>query len=342
MSATMQALRIESPGHWAFADVPRPEPREGEVLLQIKRIGYCGSDLSTFRGANPLVQYPRIPGHEIAAVVAGIARGVPETIQVGAATAVLPYTACGECASCRAGRTNACQHNQTLGVQRDGALTEYIAVPWQKLRLASLSLPELALVEPLSVGFHAAARGRVGLGDTVLVLGCGMIGLGAIAGAAARGATVIAADVAAAKLGLARKSGAAHVIDSSTENLHGRLVELTGGHGPAVVIEAVGSPATYVAAVEEVAFAGRVVYIGYGKAPVSYETKLFVLKELDILGSRNATDDDFDAVIRLLGSGRYPSLETITRTAAWAEAGEALAAWSGDPGGITKLQITVA
>lgn len=341
MNRTMQALRIEAPGRWAFADVARPIPREGEVLLQVKRIGYCGSDLSTFRGANPLVQYPRIPGHEIAAVVAEITRGVPEAIRVGAATTVLPYTACGQCASCRAGRTNACQHNQTLGVQRDGALTEYIAVPWQKLRPAALSLPELALVEPLSVGFHAAARGRVAAGETVLVLGCGMIGLGAIAGAAARGATVVAADIAASKLELARKSGAAHVIDSSRGDLHARLQELTDGRGPSVVIEAVGSAATYVAAVEEVAFAGRVVYIGYGKAPVSYETKFFVLKELDILGSRNATDEDFDAVIRLLGSGRYPSLDTITRTATWNEAGQALDAWSADPASATKIQITV-
>jgi threonine dehydrogenase-like Zn-dependent dehydrogenase len=221
-------------------------------------------------------------------------------------------------------------------------MTEVIAVPWRKLRIAPLSLEELALVEPLSVGFHAVARGRVTAQDTVLVLGCGMIGLGAIAAAGLKqGANVIATDIAPAKLALAQKAGARHVINSKDENLHDRLAALTNGDGPNVVIEAVGAVATYQAAIAEVAFAGRVVYIGYGKAPVSYETKYFVMKELDILGSRNATDADFDDVIALLRSGRYPTAETITRTAPWSEAGAALAAWAADPGAVTKIQVQV-
>ena len=338
----MKALVITEPGKTGYSERPQPALGAGEVLLQVKRVGYCGSDLSTFRGLNPLVQYPRIPGHEIAGTIVEAGKEVPAEIRVGALATVVPYTACGKCPSCRAGRTNACQHNQTLGVQRDGAMTDLIAVPWRKLRLAPLSLPELALVEPLSVGFHAVDRGRVTAKDTVLVLGCGMIGLGAIAGAGLhRGATVIAADIAGSKLALAQKAGARHTINSQTENLHERLAALTNGEGPSVVIEAVGSVATYQAAVAEVAFAGRVVYIGYGKAPVSYETKYFVLKELDILGSRNATDADFDAVIAMLRSGRYPVAETITRTVGWTEAGDALQAWAADPAAITKIQVEI-
>lgn len=103
------------------------------MLLQIKRLGYCGTDLNTFRGFNPLVTYPRIPGHEIAAVIAEVTAGVPAHFKVGQETTVLPYTTCGKCPSCRSGRVNACRSNQTLGVQRDGAFTEFIAVPWEKL-----------------------------------------------------------------------------------------------------------------------------------------------------------------------------------------------------------------
>ena len=337
----MKAWTITAAGQTELIDRPQPQPAAGEVLLRVKRLGYCGSDLNTFRGLNPLVSYPRIPGHEIGAVIEAVTPGVPAEFQPGQAVTVLPYTTCGNCTSCRSGRVNACRNNQTLGVQRDGALTEFIVVPWEKLLAApQLSLAELALVEPLSVGFHAVERGQVTGADTVCVIGSGMIGLGAIAGAALmRGARVIAVDVDDAKLALARQAGASEVINSTTQSLHNRLQELTNGAGPNVIIEAVGTSATFVAAVEEVCFAGRVVYIGYAKQPVSYETKQFILKELDIRGSRNATKRDFAAVIEVLNAGRYPVAATINEAVPFAQAGAALAHWATAPGRITKIQI---
>lgn len=337
----MKALVITEAGQTGYIERPQPTPAPGEVLLQVKRLGYCGTDLNTFRGFNPLVTYPRIPGHEIGAVIAEITAGVPAEFKVGMETTVLPYTTCGTCPSCRSQRVNACRSNQTLGVQRDGAFTEFIAVPWQKLvRSEKLSLTEHALVEPLSVGFHSVERGRVTSADTVMVFGCGMIGLGAISGAALlRGARVIAVDVDDAKLALAKRAGAVETINSKNENLHDKLQALTNGDGPNVVIEAVGLPATFRAAVDEVCFAGRVVYIGYAKEAVSYETKYFVMKELDIHGSRNATMQNFSDVIRVLESGRYPVKETITRCVPFAEAGAALAGWAADPSRVTKIHV---
>ena len=337
----MKALIISKAGETGYIERPQPEPADGEVLLRVKRLGFCGTDLNTFRGLNPLVTYPRVPGHEIAAEVAEVTPGVPDRIKVGMETTLVPYTTCGHCASCRSGRVNACRNNQTLGVQRDGAFTEFITVPWQKLvRSEKLSLVEHALVEPLSVGFHAVERGRVDGDDTVLVFGCGMIGLGAISGAGLmRGSRVIAVDIDEAKLALARRAGATETINSKTENLHEKVQALTGGEGSAVIIEAVGSPATFRAAVDEVSFAGRVVYIGYAKEPVSYETKFFVMKELDILGSRNATMKNFTDVISLLESGRYPVKETITRTVPFSRAGEALADWAANPACVTKIHV---
>ena len=119
------------------------------------------------------------------------------------------------------------------------------------------------------------------------------------------------------------------------------LQALADGHCPDVAIEAVGNPATFTAAVDEVCLAGRVVYIGYAKAPVSYETKYFVMKELDILGTRNSTPEDFRDVITMLESGRYPIADTVTRTVSFAEAGQALADWSANPGAITKIHLEV-
>jgi len=337
----MRALVIPAAGQTRYVEREPPTPAPGEVLLQVKRVGFCGTDLNIFRGLNPLVTYPRVPGHEIAAVVADVTPGVPPDVTVGMTTTVLPYTTCGICPSCRTGRPNACRHNQTLGVQRDGAFTELLSVPWQKLvRSERLSLEEHALVEPLSVGFHAVERGRVTSADTVLVIGCGMIGLGAISGAAlGRGARVIAVDLDNAKLALARKAGAAEIVNSGSVSLHEAVQALTHGDGPSVAIEAVGARATFRAAVDEVSWAGRVVYIGYANEPVPYETKYFVMKELDILGSRNATTRNFADVIAVLESGSYPVGDTITQSVPFAEAGQALARWADDPGRVTKIHV---
>ena len=339
----MKTFLIDRPEAFSFGETKKPEAREGEVLLQIERVGLCGSDLTTFRGLNPLVAYPRIPGHEIAARIAGTGSGVPAHLTPGQLVTAVPYTTCGRCPSCLAHRPNACQFNQTLGVQRDGALTEFVAVPWQQVLYSEkLTAQEYALVEPLSVGFHAVERGRVTAADTVAVFGAGMIGLGAIAGGALRKrARVIAIDLDDQKLALARQAGAAETINSKTENLHERLMELTGGNGPHVVIEAVGAAETFVAAVNEVCFAGRVVYIGYAKKPVAYETKYFVMKELDILGSRNALPGDFENVIGVLESGRYPVAGTVTRTVPFAQAGEALRDWSANPAVTTKIHVSL-
>ncbi len=336
----MKAFRITAPGACEVADIPAPVPAPGEVLLRVRRVGFCGSDLATFQGRNPLVQYPRIPGHEIAATILAVTAGVPDRFRPGQELTVIPYTNCGACTSCRAGRFNACRANQTLGVQRDGAMTEQIAVPWQKLLPApGLSLEQLALVEPLTIGFHAVERGRVAAGETVLVFGCGMIGLGAVAGATARGAEVISVDIDDAKLEIARRVGAWQCVNFRAGQAHDAVQRLTGGDGPIVVIEAVGHPATYRAAVEEVAFAGRVVYIGYAKEEVAFATKLFVQKELDILGSRNATPDNFRQVAEFLAAAPFPLEAVVTQRPALAAAESALKAWAAAPTAVTKILV---
>jgi threonine dehydrogenase-like Zn-dependent dehydrogenase len=333
----VKAFRMEGPGVAAVADVPEVSVGAGEVLLRVKMVGLCGTDLNTYRGRNAMVTFPRVPGHEVAAeVVEGGGELAPGTM-----VTMSPYTSCGKCASCRNGRVNACQWNETMGVQRDGAMTEYISVPREKLYAAKLSVKELCLVEPLTVGFHAAARGRVTAQDTVAVFGCGGVGLGAIASAAFRGAETIAIDMDDAKLEIARKAGAKHLVHAKNEDLHERLQAITGGHGPDVMIEAIGLPQTFRSAVEEVAFTGRVVYIGYAKEPVQYETRLFVQKELDIMGSRNALPEDFREVIRMLEAGRFPVEDAVSAIVPMEEAARMLGEWSETPARFTKIMVEV-
>jgi threonine dehydrogenase-like Zn-dependent dehydrogenase len=333
----MKAFRMEGPGVAAVAEVPEVSASAGEALLRVKMVGLCGTDLNTFRGRNAMVTFPRVPGHEVAAeIVEGGGQ-----LAAGTMVTMSPYTSCGRCASCRNGRANACQWNETMGVQRDGAMAEYISVPREKLYPAKLSVKELCFVEPLTVGFHAAARGRVTAADIVAVFGCGGVGLGAIASAAFRGAETIAIDMDDAKLEIARKAGAKHLIHSKSEDLHERLQAITGGHGPDVMIEAIGLQQTFRAAVEEVAFTGRVVYIGYAKEPVEYETRLFVQKELDIMGSRNALPENFHEVIRMLEAGRFPLQDAVSAIVPLQDAARMLAEWSEAPAKFTKIMVEV-
>lgn len=336
----MKAVVIQKPGLISVREVDRPEPAAGEVLLRMQYVGFCGSDLSTYLGKNPLVSYPRIPGHEISALICGMGDEVPVDFRPGDPVTVVPYTSCGTCPSCRRGRENACRENQTLGVQRDGAMQEYITLPWNKILPApSLNALELAMVEPLTVGFHAVRRGRVTKSDVVMVLGCGMIGAGAIAGALVRGARVIAVDLDVHKLELASLLGAQHCINSEAEDLHRELVRLTGGDGPDVVVEAAGNPLTYRTAVEEVAFTGRVVCIGYAGREVSFATRLFVQKEMDILGSRNAEPEDFREVISYLETGKFP-VDLMTGSMLSPEdAAPAVEQWARDPGKMMKILL---
>jgi threonine dehydrogenase-like Zn-dependent dehydrogenase len=336
----MRALVIRRPGEAVVEDVAEPEPQLGQVLLRVRMVGMCGSDLNSYRGKNPLVHFPRVPGHEIAATILQPHSSRPELKQ-GTNVTLSPYTNCGKCASCLRGRSNACQFNETLGVQRDGAMLEKIWMPAEKLYPANLSIKELCLVEPLTVGFHAVARGRVQAGDTVAIFGCGGVGLGAIAAAHFAGAVTIAVDLDDHKLEIARSAGATHTLNTARESLHDCLLKLTENRGPDVVIEAIGLPETFRAAVEEVAFTGRVVYIGYAKEPVAYETRLFVQKELDILGSRNALPGDFARVIQMLEAGKFPVEQAVGTIISLEQAPSILQQWSEAPQRFTKIMVSL-
>ena len=335
----MKAVCITAPGRVTLTDIAPPLPGPGEVALDVAFVGYCGSDLASFRGLNPLVGYPRVPGHEVAARVAGTGAGVDD-LAPGDVVTVLPYFECGTCRACRLGRPNACVANQTMGVQREGAMTGRVVVPRAKVvPTPGLALRDAALVEPCAVGFHAVRRGGVARGERVVVLGCGMIGLGALMGSLRAGAEVIAVDLSPRKLDVARALGAAHAV-AAGEGAAERIAALTDG-GPDVVIEAVGAPATFVQAVDLVAPCGRVVYIGYSKEPVAYDTKRFITKEIDIRGARNALPQDFADVLAWLGAHPAAGDLIVTATVPLDAAPGALRDWDRAPGEFTKILVAL-
>jgi L-galactonate 5-dehydrogenase len=321
--------------------VSESQPKPNEVLLEIHYIGLCGTDISTYRGNNSLAKFPRIPGHEISAVIISTGADVPDTLKVGDKATVSPYTHCGVCPACRAGRFNTCEFNQTLGVQRDGALTNFISVPYEKVFTSKiLSSEELALVEPLSVGYHAANRAIVNEQDTVLIFGCGAIGMGAICASVRKGATVIAADIDDNKLAVAKKYGAAYVVNTKKENIAEVIGTLSRNEGVSVAIEAAGTEQTQRMAIENVSFAGRVAMIGYAKSEVTIDTRLIVKKELNLFGSRNALRV-FPSVISMLEKREKPYLDLISKIYPFEDTPRAFNDWNANPDLFSKILIQV-
>jgi threonine dehydrogenase-like Zn-dependent dehydrogenase len=336
----MKALRINGLHSIEVINTEKPAVKPGYVLIKVNYVGFCGSDLNTWRGMNAMAKMPVIPGHEVGAVVEEVGECVPSEIKPGMVCTINPYTNCGHCAACRDGRYNACENNETLGVQRDGAMREYVLLPWNKIIPAEgISLRDCALIEPMSVGFHAVSRAQVEDNNVVMVIGCGMVGLGAIVRAATRGAIVIAADIDDEKLQQSLTVGATYTINTLTEDVHARLQKITHGLGPDVVIEAVGSPVTYQTATNEIGFTGRVVCIGYSKKEVSFQTSLFVKKELDIRGSRNATPSDFRAVIAVIRSNKFNIEQFISKVVKPEEAAKAMEEWNSNPGKVFRILV---
>lgn len=337
----MKSVFINEAYNVSVVEVDEPIIASDEVLLEIYYIGLCGSDLSSYKGMSPMVVYPVVPGHEVSAVIKSKGANVPNTYAVGDMVTVNPYSACGVCPACRVGRTNTCEFNQTLGVQRNGALKKYFAIHHSKLiKSTILTEKEFALVEPLSVGYHAANRGSVTEVDTVLIFGCGMIGIGAILASIRKGATVIAVDLDDKKLELVKSFGVKHTINAKTTDVLTKVKELTNGEGANVCIEAVGAPATYTTAIEAAAFAGRVVYIGYAKSDILFNTSLFVKKELTICGSRNA-QFEFRPVVQMLEDKTIDANQLITKIYPMDQAGQALKDWSENPSEFIKILIDV-
>lgn len=337
----MKAYAINEPFSVIKVDAPKQELGPSDVRIQVKYIGLCGSDLNSYRGLMPFVKLPRIPGHEISGLVLEKGTSVPENINIGDKVTVSPYTKCGVCPACRAGRDNCCQYNQTLGVQREGALTEEIVVPFEKVFVSStLSLEELVLVEPLSVGYHGANRGGVSEIDTVLVLGVGTIGMGALCAAVRKGATVIALDIDDVKLAQAKKFGAHYTINSLKQDARAEIDKITNGEGVSIAIEAAGTPVTFNLALDLVAFAGRVVSIGYSKNETAIKTQLIVSKELNIFGSRNALRV-FPSVIQMFEKREHPFTDMITKVYEFDQLAEALSYWNENAGTVSKILIKV-
>jgi 2-desacetyl-2-hydroxyethyl bacteriochlorophyllide A dehydrogenase len=296
----------ETPGTLRAQERPVPSPAAGEVLLRVRRVGVCGTDLHIFAGRQPYLRYPRVMGHELSAVVAAAPHG--SRLAEGDMVYVMPYLSCGRCVACRLGRTNCCAELQVLGVHRDGAFTEYLSVPEPFVhRAEGLTLEQAAMIEFLSIGAHAVRRAQVREGQRVLVVGAGPIGMGAILFAKLRGATVVSLDSRPDRLDFAsRVLGTQASVALGPDDVD-QLAALSGNEFYDVVFDATGNAAAMERGFRFVAHAGTYVLISIVSADIRFSDPEFHKRETTLLGSRNATPEDFETVVAAMREGRIPA-----------------------------------
>lgn len=301
----MRAIKVVEPFKLEIVEIEKPRIKNsGDVLVKIKAGGICGSDLGIYKGTNSLATYPRIIGHEFAGVVEAMGEGV-EGIEVGDKVAIDPVISCGECYACTHGRHNVCKSLEVMGVHRDGGFCEYLVVNYKNLYKTSkdISFETLCLVEPFTIGAQINYRGKIGGDDTVLIMGCGPIGLTALQIAKNNGVKVIVSDIIEKRLSMAQKMGADRVVNVKNEDLQIAINEFTNNVGINVVVDAVCSPQTFEQAVEVASPAGRIVVIGLIAQPSDIVQANITKKELTITGSR-LSNYKFGDVIKWLDAGQ--------------------------------------
>ncbi|WP_223395325.1 zinc-binding alcohol dehydrogenase family protein [Caulobacter segnis] len=334
----MDVLVCAAPGDLRVERRPAPEPGPGEVLLRVRRVGICGTDMHIYRGTQPYLSYPRVMGHELSGEVVS----APEDsgLEEGDHAYVMPYLSCGTCRACAKGKPNCCMNIRVLGVHIDGGLCEYLAVPAGFVRkVEGVGLDEAAMVEFLAIGAHAVRRARIEPGQSVLVVGAGPIGIAATLFAKLAGAEVTVLDPRADRLAFCRQHLGADRIIALSDETPRALSDVTEGVFFDAVFDATGSPAAMQQGFAYVAHGGTYVLISVVSADITFSDPEFHKREMSLLASRNATIEDFDHVLSAIKAGQVPTAALNTHKAALKDLSEALPGWMEPSAGVIKAIV---
>jgi 2-desacetyl-2-hydroxyethyl bacteriochlorophyllide A dehydrogenase len=334
----MKALQCDEPGRLTIVQRDMPKASPGEVLVRIRRVGICGTDYHIFHGNQPYLEYPRVIGHELAGEIAETPAG--SSLQVGDVVCIEPYLSCGTCRACRQGKTNCCRHLQVLGVHRDGGACEYIAVPERNVVPAvGLGLDEAAMVEFLAIGAHGVQRSGAGPTSRVAVVGAGPIGIAAAVFAKARGAEVSVLDMNTRRLAFCQEVvGVDHTFEVSPD-IDDRLKAATDGEFFDIVLDATGSPKAMMQGFSYVGHGGTYVLLSIVRADITFNDPEFHKRETSLLGSRNATRQDFEAVLDAMRRGLVPVAALASHRASLDEATDLVPTWSTPEAGVIKALV---
>lgn len=334
----MNVVVCKEPGRLEHEQRPTPIPEPGEVLLRVRRVGVCGTDMHIYRGTQPFLSYPRVMGHELSGEV--VEAPTDSGLSTGDPVYVMPYMACGACAACRKGKGNCCMNIAVLGVHRDGAMADYVAVPARFVRKADgISLDAAAMIEFLAVGAHAVRRSQLDREQSVLVVGAGPIGIAAALFARLRGAEVTVMDRREDRLMFCRDHLGVDQTVVADEASGATLAALTDGDMFDVVFDATGSPAAMEAGFRHVAHGGTYVLISVVSADITFNDPDFHKRETTLLASRNATEQDFETVLAAMRAGQVPVEALNTHRADLSAFPEVIEHWMNPDSGVIKALV---
>ena len=311
----MFAATLVAPEHIVVGEADIPVPGKNQILIKVERVGVCGSDPTIYFGRHPYVKYPVVMGHEFSGTVAALGEGAADPI-VGTRVAVIPHLVCGECEACKAEIYNFCESLRCTGAEADGAHCGYIAMPKEMVLPIpdAMSLDDAAMLEPACVGYHAAKRGQIEPGDTVLVVGAGPIGNFCMQCCKALNAgRVIIADMDRERLELAESLGADGTIDVLQESLEEGLVRHCGSSKKIdLFFDCVGELGEVLNGIIKIAKRGaRIVVVGVLQN--GYHIPLlpdFVQHELRLSGTTMYTPADYRDMIDLMGNKKDKKIST--------------------------------
>jgi L-iditol 2-dehydrogenase len=306
----LKALVYTKPYCFEYSDFPEPGAGDDDVLIRVKACGICGSDIHGSTGKTGRRIPPLIMGHEAAGIVEDTGKNVKD-FEKGQRVCFDSTVYCNQCEACRTGYYNRCEHRQVLGVstpdfKRHGAFAEYVAVPWWIVSKIpdNLSFIHAALLEPVSIGVHAANRAPISADDTVLIIGAGTIGLFVLQAARLKGARkIFVADINEFRLDVAKKLGASDVINPEKSDLKEIIFEKTDNKGVNVSFEVVGYASTFQDAVSVTKMGGHLVALGNLEKMAEFDLQQFIASELTFTGSY-ASSGEFRDCIELVASGK--------------------------------------
>ncbi|WP_096437272.1 zinc-binding alcohol dehydrogenase family protein [Alteribacter populi] len=336
----MKAIEVKEAGSLEIVEREKPEIKQpDEVLIKVKMVGICGSDMHIYHGTNPLATYPRVIGHEVTGEVVATGEKVMDLNEKDKVV-LEPIESCDECYACRTGRRNVCEQLEVYGVHRDGGMQEYLVAPAKNLHKVSAQTPfeTAVLAEPFTIGAQAAWRGQINKGDTVLIQGAGPIGICCLKVAKMQGAVCYISDLSEERLAFAKECGADVTVNATENNVTDTIMEVTSGEGANVCIDAVCLPTTFETAVNTASIAGKVVVLGFDDRPSEISQLPITKKELTIAGSRLQTDQ-FTNVIAALDSKELSVEGMLTHVFNVEEIKEAFEFIENNPNKVRKATI---
>ena len=306
---------MTAPGVIEFREVPVPQPGPGEVLVKIKRIGICGSDIHVYHGKHPFTSYPVTQGHEVSGQIAALGEGVTG-LSVGQKVTIEPQVVCGKCYPCRHGKYNLCEELKVMGFQTTGTASEYFAVASEKITPIpeDMTYNEGAMLEPLAVTVHAARRFPEMKGAKVAILGCGPIGILLAQSCKALGAeAVMITDISEPRLELARTCGVDFAVNTGKRDFGEAMVECFGPDKADVIYDCAGNDITMGQAIKYARKGSKIVLVAVYAGMATVDLAVLNDHELDLDTTMMYRHEDYVEAIQLVNEGKIQLKPLMTK-----------------------------